>query len=37
MGDRLGDAVHRSAIKGGSFTAWVEKSGGLSIKDASLF
>jgi hypothetical protein len=32
-----GDAVHRSAIKGESFTIWVEESGGLSIKDASSF
>jgi hypothetical protein len=32
-----GDAVHRSAKRGESFTVWVEQSGGLSIKDNSSF
>ena len=32
-----GDAVHRSAKRGESFTVWVEQSGGLSIKDSSSF
>jgi hypothetical protein len=32
-----GDAVHRAARKGESFTVWVEQSGGISVKDASSF
>jgi hypothetical protein len=32
-----GDAVHRAAKKGESFTVWVEQSGGLSIKDTASF
>jgi hypothetical protein len=32
-----GDAVHRVAKKGESFTVWVEQSGGLTIKDLVAF
>jgi hypothetical protein len=32
-----GDAVHRVAKKGESFTVWVEQSGGLTIKDPAAF
>jgi hypothetical protein len=32
-----GDAVHRAARKGDSFTVWVEQSGGLSVKDSTSF
>ncbi len=32
-----GNAVHKAAKKGESFSVWVEQSGGLKIKDASSF
>jgi hypothetical protein len=32
-----GDAVHREAKKGDSFSVWVEQTGGITIKDADSF